>query len=82
MQRQYNYPWILDGNIEDKTGTKINRIEGFDISHLSGKNVTASCVVFNKDGPQKKQYRTFNIKINKNDDYLAMKEVLSGDLET
>jgi len=79
LQRQYNYPWILDGlsSIEDKTGTKINRIEGFDISHLSGKNVTASCVVFDKDGPQKKQYRTFNIKINKNDDYLAMKEVLS-----
>ena len=33
--------------------------------------------VFDKEGPQKKQYRTFNIKINKNDDYLAMKEVLS-----
>ena len=79
LQRQYNYPWIIDGlsSIEDKIGTKINRIEGFDISHLSGKNVTASCVVFDKDGPQKKQYRTFNIKINKNDDYLAMKEVLS-----
>jgi excinuclease ABC subunit C len=44
---------------------------------LSGDNVTASCVVFDKEGPQKKQYRTFNIKINKNDDYLAMKEVLS-----
>ena len=79
LQRQYNYPWILDGlsSIEDKTGSKINWIEGFDVSHLSGKNVTASCVVFDKDGPQKKQYRTFNIKINKNDDYLAMKEVLS-----
>ncbi len=79
LQRQYNYPWILDGlsSIEDKIGSKINRIEGFDVSHLSGKNVTASCVVFDKDGPQKKHYRTFNIKINTNDDYLAMKEVLS-----
>lgn len=79
LQRQYNYPWILDGlsSIEDNIGLKINRIEGFDVSHLSGKNVTASCVVFDKDGPQKKHYRTFNIKINTNDDYLAMKEVLS-----
>ena len=32
--------------------------------------------MFDKDGPQKKKYRTFNIKSNKNDDYLAMKEVL------
>ena len=79
LQRQYNYPWIIDGlsYIEDKTRSKINRIEGFDVSHFSGDNVTASCVVFDKDGPQKKQYRTFNIKINKNDDFLAMKEVLS-----
>ena len=79
LQRQYNYPWVIEGlsSIEDKTLSKINRIEGFDVSHLSGDNVTASCVVFDKDGPQKKQYRTFNIKTNKNDDYLAMKEVLS-----
>ncbi len=79
IQRQYNYPWIIDGLsiIEDRIQSKINRIEGFDVSHFSGQNVTASCVVFDKDGPQKKQYRTFNIKINRNDDYLAMKEVLS-----
>ena len=79
LQRQYNYPWIIEGLsfIEDKIISKINRIEGFDVSHLSGDNVTASCVVFDKDGPQKKQYRTFNIKTNKNDDYLAMTEVLS-----
>ena len=78
LQRQYNYPWILEGlsYIESKTNSKINRIEGFDVSHLSGDNVTASCVVFDKEGPQKKKYRTFNIKINKNDDYLAMREVL------
>jgi excinuclease ABC subunit C len=79
LQRQYNYPWIIDGLslIEDKMILKINRIEGFDVSHLSGDNVTASCVVFDKDGPQKKQYRTFNIKTNKNDDYLALREALS-----
>ncbi len=79
LKRQYNYPWILEGlsSIEDSIKSKINRIEGFDVSHLSGDQVTASCVVFDKDGPQKKQYRTFNLKVNKNDDYLAMEEVLS-----
>ena len=79
LQRQYNYPWITEGLsfIENKTLSKINRVEGFDVSHFSGENVTASCVVFDKDGPQKKQYRTFNIKTNKNDDFLAMQEVLS-----
>ena len=83
LQRQFNYPWITEGLsfIEDKTRSKINRIEGFDVSHLSGDNVTASCVVFDSEGPQKKQYRTFNIKINKNDDYQAMKEVLSRRLK-
>ena len=83
LERQYNYPWILDGlsSIEDKTSIKVNRIEGFDVSHLSGDNVTASCVVFDKDGPQKKHYRTYNIKINKNDDYLALKEVISRRFE-
>ncbi len=79
LKRQYSYPWILEGlsSIENKTNLKINRIEGFDVSHFSGDDVTASCVIFDKDGPQKKQYRIFNIKINKNDDYLSMKEVLS-----
>tara|TARA_E500000178_G_scaffold296571_1_gene302846 strand:- start:185 stop:1498 length:1314 start_codon:yes stop_codon:yes gene_type:complete len=79
LKRQYSYPWILEGlsSIENKTNQKINRIEGFDVSHFSGDDVTASCVIFDKDGPQKKQYRIFNIKINKNDDYLSMKEVLS-----
>ena len=79
LQRQYNYPWILDGlnSVEEKLKIKIERIEGFDVSHFSGDNVTASCVVFDKEGPQKKLYRTFNIKKNKNDDYFAMREVLS-----
>ncbi len=79
LQRQYNYPWILDGlnSVEEKLKIKIERIEGFDVSHFSGDNVTASCVVFDKEGPQKKLYRTFNIKKNKNDDYFAMREVLN-----
>ena len=39
----------------------IKKIEGYDVSHFSGDNAVASCVVFSKQGPQKKNYRLFNI---------------------
>jgi len=37
------------------------RIEGFDVSHLSGTNVVASMVVFEDGLPRKDQYRTFGV---------------------
>ena len=44
------------------TGEKdIKKIEAYDVSHISGKNGVASCVVFSKTGPDKKNYRLFNI---------------------
>ena len=49
----------------------------FDISHISGSNVTASCIVFSDKGPEKKEYRSMNIKTDKNDDYLALAEAIS-----
>jgi len=39
----------------------IKKIEGYDVSHISGDNAVASCVVFSKTGPLKKNYRLFNI---------------------
>ena len=39
----------------------INKIEGYDVSHFSGDGAVASCVTFSKQGPQKKNYRLFNI---------------------
>jgi len=49
----------------------------FDISHTFGEETVASCVSFSIDGPQKKDYRKFNIKsTSSGDDYAAMKEVL------
>ena len=36
-------------------------IEGFDISHHGGKNGVASAVRFSTQGPEKKNYRLFNI---------------------
>ena len=40
---------------------EINKIEAYDVSHISGENGVASSVVFTKTGPEKKSYRLFNI---------------------
>ena len=39
----------------------LSKIEAFDVSHISGSNAVASCVVFSNIGPEKKNYRLFNI---------------------
>jgi len=52
-------------------------IECFDISHLGGTNVVASMVAFADGFPNKSSYRKFKISKNVNDDYSAMKEVVT-----
>ena len=60
-----------------KIKNNINKIECFDISHMSGESVVASCVVFDKNGADKSKYRKFNIEnITKGDDYGAMSQVV------
>ena len=79
LSRNNNYSWVQ--NCFDRLANflrveTINKIEGFDISHTSGKNVSASCVSITKDGPNKKNYRIMNIKKDSNNDYLALSEAI------
>lgn len=53
------------------------RIEGFDISHMSGTDNVASMVVFVSGMPLKSDYRKFKMRIKGNDDFAHMYEVIS-----
>ena len=54
----------------------LNRIECYDVSHISGTNTTASMVVFIKGQENKSLYRHFKIINNKkHDDLSSLKEV-------
>lgn len=52
------------------------RIEGFDISHMSGTDTVASMVVFTNGIADKREYRKFKMHITGNDDFAHMHEVI------
>lgn len=53
------------------------RMECYDISHISGTDKVASMVVFTRGKPDKNMYRRFKIKTVKgNNDFECMKEVI------
>ena len=69
ISKEDKYTFALN-ELSNYLGTKdIKKIEGYDVSHISGDNAVASCVVFTKTGPLKNKYRLFNIprKISGND---------------
>lgn len=53
------------------------RIEGFDISHMSGTDNVASMVVFINGLPSKGEYRKYKMRLLGNNDFGHMKEVIS-----
>jgi excinuclease ABC subunit C len=64
ISKEDKYTFALN-ELSNYLGMKdIKKIEGYDVSHISGDNAVASCVVYSKTGPTKKNYRLFNIPKN------------------
>lgn len=53
------------------------RIEGYDISHMSGTNVVASMVVFTNGVSDRSNYRKFKMTQQRNDDTANMAETIA-----
>lgn len=53
------------------------RIEGYDISHMSGTNVVASMVVFTNGVSDRANYRKFKTRIEHNNDFYNMNETIA-----
>ena len=63
---------------ELKIETEIETIESYDISHHSGDNAVAGCVVFTNAGKAKNLYRTYNMsKENSGNDIGSMIELIN-----
>ena len=54
----------------------LNRIELFDNSHLFGSYSVSGMVVFKDGKPNKNEYRKYKIKVDTNDEYGMMREVI------
>ena len=75
---------LIKDNYKDasytETGTKQNvfRIEAYDISHMSGKNMTGAMVVLENGQLNKAEYRKFKIRtVAGSNDVAALQEVLN-----
>jgi excinuclease ABC subunit C len=60
-----------------KLETNIRCIEGIDIAHLQGGETVGSKVCFVDGRPFKDEYRRYKIRSVDNDDYMAIREVVS-----
>ena len=61
ISKEEKYTFSLNELSEYVGEKEINKIEAYDVSHISGENGVASSVVFTKTGPERKYYRLFNI---------------------
>ena len=59
------------------TSGALRFVEAFDIAHLQGGETVAAKVSFVDGRPHKEGYRRYKIKTARNDDYMAMREVIS-----
>lgn len=78
INRKYQMTQEALENLQKMLNLKhLYRIEGYDISNISGEFSVASMVVFEKGEPAYKEYRKFKIKtVQGTDDYKSMNEVL------
>lgn len=68
---------ITEDKIAEIAGGTVPRIEGYDISNISGSSAVGSMVVFGGDRPERDQYRKFRVRTVKGANDVAMlKEVL------
>ena len=61
ISKKDKYSFALNDLSEYLAIENIKKIEGYDVSHISGDSAVASCVVFTDNGPSKNNYRLFNI---------------------
>ena len=73
-----SFEWFVSTGLRELLDLKKipARIEGYDISHMSGTNVVASMVVFTNGVSDRANYRKFKAKLQQNDDYYNMYETL------
>ncbi|MFZ9666870.1 MAG: excinuclease ABC subunit UvrC [Steroidobacteraceae bacterium] len=78
LARREGYEALLGALAEELGLPKApERMECFDISHTQGEGTVASCVVFGREGPLKKDYRRFNIEgVTPGDDYGALRAAI------
>ncbi len=67
----------MQNTISHPAANIFGRIEGYDISHISGTSMVASMVVFENGAPAKQEYRKFRIRtVVGSNDIASMKEVI------
>ncbi len=78
LEKKYKMTREAEENLKNMLGlTRLKRIEGYDISNISGEFSVASMVVFENGEPAYKEYRKFKIKtVQGSNDFASMHEVL------